>query len=235
VAAERRLHRDLAGFLTLPIGRPAAVALRTKAVDDEVARAIRSGTDQVVLLGAGYDSRAIRFRGTARWYEVDRPGAQADKRTRLASVGVEHRDVAYVPMDAGAADLGDALAAAGHDPGRPSLFVCDGWFVHMPLELVASLCHSLRDRAPDGTVLIATFRVAPEVVGLARAVRAASGPLFTITGAERGNELRPGDPEKLMSVTGWQPVRAVASEWSRLDPGSSIQLLSCVPGPRPAV
>jgi O-methyltransferase involved in polyketide biosynthesis len=141
--------------------------------------------------------------------------------------------VSYVPTDVGTTDLGVALAVAGHDAARPSLFVCDGWFIHLTLELVASLCHTLRDRAPEGSVLVATFRVALEVVGLARAVRAASGPLFKVTGAVRGNELRPGDPEKLMTVTGWQPVRTVASEWSRVEPGSRVQVLSCVPGPRP--
>jgi methyltransferase (TIGR00027 family) len=209
--------------------------LRTKAVDEEVALAIGRGTDQMVVLGAGYDSRAIRFQGTARWYEVDRPGAHADKRTRLASVGVEQRDVAYVETDLGATDFENALAAAGHDRARPSLFVCDGWFLHLTLELVASLCHTLRDLAPEGTVLVATFRVAPEAVGVAGAVRAASGSLGRITGAVRGNELRPGDPEKLMTVTGWQPVRTVASDSSRLDPGSRVQVLSCEPGPRPAL
>jgi methyltransferase (TIGR00027 family) len=233
IAAERRFQRDVAGALALPLGRSAGIAVRTKAVDDEVARAIGRGTDQLVLFGAGYDGRAIRFRGTARWFEVDRPIVQADKRARLASVGIDQRDVAYVGTDFTSADLGDALSAAGHDPARPSLFVCDEWFLRLSLELVASVCRTVRDRAPDGTVLVASFRVAAEGAGLARLRRRASDPLFKMTGAARGNELRPGDPEKLMVVTGWRPLRTVASATSRLEPRSLVQVLSCEPGPRP--
>jgi methyltransferase (TIGR00027 family) len=233
VAAERRLQRNVAGIFALPFGRPSGIAVRTRAVDDEVARAIGRGTEQIVLLGAGYDGRAIRFGGTARWFEVDRPDLQADKRVRLASAGMKSRDVTYVGTDPSAIDLGDMLDAAGHDEARPSLFVCDGWFVHLTLELVSSLCRAVRGRAPEGTALVATFRVAPEPVGLARAVRTASIPLFKMTGAAPGNELRPGDPEKLMAVTGWRPVRTVESAESRLDPGARVQVLSCVPGSPP--
>ncbi len=236
LAGERRLQRDVArnfANFAIPIGRRAGIAVRTRAVDDEVARAIGRGTDQVVLLGAGYDGRAIRFRGAARWYEVDHSRALADKRARLAAAGIEPCDVTYVATDPLATDLGDALTTAGHDPTRASLFVCDGWFVQLTLELVASVCRTVRDRAPDGTVLVATFRVAPEVVGLARALRTASSPLFKMAGMARGNELRPGDPDKLMVVTGWRPVRSVASTGNPLDPGSRLQVLSSVPGPRP--
>jgi methyltransferase (TIGR00027 family) len=232
VAAERRFHREVAGALALPLGRSADIAVRTRAVDEEVARAIGRGTDQVVLLGAGYDGRAIRFRGTGRWYEVDRPTVQADKRARLASVGIDPRGVAYVGTELQSAHLGDALGAAGHDPARPSLFMCDEWFLHLSLELVASVCRTVRDRAPEGSVFVASFRVAAEMAGLAQVRRRASVALLKMTGAADGNELRPGDPEKLMVVTGWRPLRTVASARSRLDPGSLLHVLSCEPGLR---
>jgi hypothetical protein len=46
---------------------------RTEFVDAETANALSKGIDQIVILGAGYDGRALRFGPSARWIEVDRP------------------------------------------------------------------------------------------------------------------------------------------------------------------
>ena len=77
------------------------MAERTRFVDHEVADALGRGLDQVVLLGAGYDGRALRFGGgPARWFEVDRPATQADKRRRLEALGrAPRRTCAFVGLD----------------------------------------------------------------------------------------------------------------------------------------
>ena len=76
-------------MFALPVGRPTGIAERTRVVDAEVARAIGRGTAQVVLLGAGYDGRALRFGGGAvRWFEVDLAATLADKRRRLDALGI---------------------------------------------------------------------------------------------------------------------------------------------------
>ena len=100
LAAERRLYRDVSGIFAVPVGRPPGMAERTRVVDAEVARAIGRGTTQVVLLGAGYDGRALRFGGGAvRWFEVDLPATQADKRRRLDALGIRPAAVSYLPLD----------------------------------------------------------------------------------------------------------------------------------------
>ncbi len=133
-------------------------------MDSEVADAIGRGVEQVVLLGAGYDGRALRFGGgPARWFEVDRPETQADKRRRLDSLGADPDGVTYVGADPRAEPVGVSLDAAGHDALQPSLFVCEELFDHMTLEAAVNLCGSLRDRAPEGSTLAATFLVVPPV------------------------------------------------------------------------
>ncbi len=70
------------------------MAERTRFVDNEVAGALGRGVDQVVLVGAGYDGRPLRFAGeTTTWFEVDRPATQADKQRRLAALGLVPRGV----------------------------------------------------------------------------------------------------------------------------------------------
>ena len=164
MAAERALEQSVRGPVALPAGRTAAMAERTRFVDHEVADALGRGVDQVVLLGAGYDGRALRFGGgPARWFEVDLPETLADKRRRLDSLGVAASgNVRFLGLDVRRDDVGAALASAGHDEDRPSLFVAEGLFDGLTLESVATLCQALRARAAPGSVLAATFQVSPE-------------------------------------------------------------------------
>jgi len=199
-------------------------------VDAEVARAIGQGTQQVVLLGAGYDGRALRFGGGAvRFFEVDLPALLADKRRRLDALGTHPSAVAYVGADLMTADLGAALGAAGHDRDAPSLFVCESAFASLTLEAAASVCGALRARASKGSVLVAGFVVAPEPGGPARAVRATADALLIAAGEPRHSQLRPGDPEMLMVVTGWRVAHSASSAESRLGGGSRVRVVVCEP------
>jgi len=237
VAGEHALYRDVRGIVALPLGRPTTMAERTVFVDNEVARAIGHGVDQIVLLGAGYDGRALRFGGGAtRWYEVDDSRTEDDKRRRLASLGVEPSSVTSIGLDLmaahGPADLGEALAAAAHDPDRPSLFVCEGLFASLSLEVIASLCTTLRARAPEGSALVATVLVVPETGSRGQALRGAVDLLRRVTGEARRSELYPGDAQKLMVVTGWRVARSQVSTAGRFAQGSHLLLLAAEPDSR---
>jgi len=237
VAGEHALYRDVRGIVALPLGRPTTMAERTVFVDNEVARAIGHGVDQIVLLGAGYDGRALRFGGGAtRWYEVDDSRTEDDKRRRLASLGVEPSSVTSIGLDLmaahGPADLGEALAAAAHDPDRPSLFVCEGLFASLSLEVIASLCTTLRARAPEDSALVATVLVVPETGSRGQALRGAVDLLRRVTGEARRSELYPGDAQKLMVVTGWRVARSQVSTAGRFAQGSHLLLLAAEPDSR---
>lgn len=234
--AEHALYRDIAGGVTVPVGRSSVLARRTQVIDAEVARALGRGTAQIVLLGAGYDGRPLRFGGgAARWFEVDRPATLADKRRRLSTLG----GAAAATVDAATAvgvdllvdDPGAALDAAGHDAAAPSLFVCEELLDSLTLQATASLCASLRSRAAPGSVLVATFTVLPEGAAPVRALRTANDLLRRAADEARRNEFRPGDPEKLMVVTGWRVTHAETSSGRRLDPGAHVLMLVCEPDP----
>jgi len=232
VEAELRLYRAIAGRVSVPVGRASALAQRTKVIDAEVARALGRGTTQIVLLGAGDDGRALRFAGGAtRWFEVDRAQVQTDKRGRLSALGIATPGTSYVGLDLLTEDLGPALQAAGHDADVPSLFVCEGVFDPLTLEATASACAALRSRAAADSVLVATFSVVPEGSGPARALRSATNLVRQVTDEPRRNEFRPGDPEKLMVVTGWRVTHAESSSGRRFDPGAHMRILVCEPDP----
>ena len=220
--------------MSLPVGRAAALAQRTQVIDGEVARSLGRGTNQVVLLGAGDDGRALRFGGGATcWFEVDRPQVQADKRNRLSALGIATPATTYLGLDLlhDGADLGRALEAAGHDANAPSLFIAETVFDTVTLEAAASICDALRERAAAHSVLVAGFSVAPEGSGTAQALRSATGLLRQVADEPRRSDLRPGDPEKLMVVTGWRVTHTESTAGRRIDPGARMVIVVCELGP----
>jgi methyltransferase (TIGR00027 family) len=102
---------------------------RTRYIDDALAAALKEGIDQVVVLGAGYDSRAYRIPGieATRVFELDLPSTQAEKRERLdRSLGQTPGHVTFVPIDFESQRLAEVLPRAGFRDARGTFFVCEG-------------------------------------------------------------------------------------------------------------
>lgn len=109
------------------------VEARTAFFDGLLTAALGDGIDQVVTLGAGYDGRAVRYRTPGvTFFEVDHPATQADKRTRYSAADASTEGITFVSDDFTRDGLGDALARAGHDAARPSLFMCEGVLRYLP-------------------------------------------------------------------------------------------------------
>jgi methyltransferase (TIGR00027 family) len=104
--------------------------VRTHLIDDAVRAFADAGGRQVIVLGAGYDCRALRLPelAGASVYEVDHPATQVHKLAVLARLGVTTpaRTLAWDfearPMD----QLSGALVALGHDPRAPTFTIWEG-------------------------------------------------------------------------------------------------------------
>ena len=110
-----------------PGARTSAVA-RTCLIDDAVSAAIKGGIRQVLLLGAGFDSRAYRLAGMndVRVFEVDRAAIQREKIrlvTRWVRSSVAH--VRYIALDLGEA-LSTALRANAFDTDARTFVLWEG-------------------------------------------------------------------------------------------------------------
>lgn len=89
------------------------------------------GFGQVVVLGAGLDTRAARLgRAGVRFFEVDHPATQAEKRERLSRIdGYPIDDAVYVPCDfESGQDFLEQLTRpeAGFDPGASAVVLWEG-------------------------------------------------------------------------------------------------------------
>ncbi|GAA1091510.1 class I SAM-dependent methyltransferase [Kitasatospora arboriphila] len=118
-----------------------SIVIRTRFLDDLLLEASAAGVRQVVLLGAGMDSRAFRTdwpEGT-RLFEVD-TAAPLDFK---AAVLRRERAVARCERITVAVDLREdwpgALAAAGHDPALPTVWIAEGLLIYLPEDAVELL------------------------------------------------------------------------------------------------
>jgi methyltransferase (TIGR00027 family) len=121
---------------------------RTTFFDDAVLRAIADGRTQIVILGAGYDVRACRFRTPGvRYIEVDHPATQGDKRRRLDQLGIATEDITFVAADFITDDLDTALDAGGHRRERPTTFLLEGVLRYLPERSFRGLLATIAARA----------------------------------------------------------------------------------------
>lgn len=129
---------------------------RTRFFDEAVVGALGDGIDQIVLVGAGYDGRAFRYRAPGtRWFEVDHPATQVDKRSRLDALGVDCSHITFVPCDLGADELDAALATSGHDPWRATLFVAEAVLPYLPVIAVERTLRAAGGRrGPSGRLAV---------------------------------------------------------------------------------
>ncbi len=107
------------------IGRLFTTA-RSRIAEDALCRAVERGIRQIVILGAGLDTFALRNPHAAQQilvYEVDHPATQTWKRQRLADAQIALPScLVLVPVDFERDDVGENLVAAGFHEKSPAFF-----------------------------------------------------------------------------------------------------------------
>jgi methyltransferase (TIGR00027 family) len=124
-------------------GTYASELIRVRFIDEVTLGEADTGLDELVLLGAGFDSRpyrlADRLQGV-RVFEVDHPATQATKRVRLRRLlGEEPGGVRFVPVDFARQELATELARAGHDARAATLFIWCGVTAYLSEEAVMAV------------------------------------------------------------------------------------------------
>ena len=113
-------------------------AARSRIAEDALSRAVGGGVRQIVILGAGLDTFALRNpHGGVEIYEVDHPATQAWKRQRLAEAEIALPSwLTFVPVDFEGDDWGEKLAAAGFEQNAPAFFTWLGVVPYLTEEAI---------------------------------------------------------------------------------------------------
>jgi methyltransferase (TIGR00027 family) len=153
--------RDLVPWIIdsrYPGVRPTVVA-RTRLIDEMIAAALREQAQQVVVLGAGFDTRAYRLpqlRGITV-FEVDHPDTQASKRAMLLrALAALPEHVRYVGVDFERGELAAKLTAAGYRESARTVFLWEGvtnYLTEASVDVTMRWCA----RAQPGSLLLFTY------------------------------------------------------------------------------
>ncbi len=132
---------------------------------DSILRAeVAAGLDRVVILGAGYDTRAHRLRkelGGVPVFEVDHPATLRDKRERLARVPESLLgEATHVEVDFTHQNLLKRLAAHGHATSDRTLFVLSGVAMFLPEPAVLQLFDQVAEHTSPRTSLLFDYAYA---------------------------------------------------------------------------
>lgn len=131
--------------------------IRTRFIEERLEQAIRDGASQLVILGAGFDTRAYRLTElltNARVFEVDQPATQEHKKRRVREAGIEiPPNLTYVAVDFRHDKLADVLAAAGYDSTKKTFFIWEGVTMYLPEASVEETLRWVAAQAPGSTII----------------------------------------------------------------------------------
>jgi methyltransferase (TIGR00027 family) len=144
---------------------------RTRFIDDSLSLAVGQGVNQIVILGAGYDSRAHRFAqhsnaGVLQFFEVDLSATQLAKRKRMHVQGIsELSNVRYVAHDFNSGQLMTALKENGFKSECPTFFIWEGVSYYLSEAAVVDVFQLLANQCAAGSSLAFDYSLRSFVKG----------------------------------------------------------------------
>jgi methyltransferase (TIGR00027 family) len=152
------LVRRLFARLIAPKGIYEYVIARTKYIDEVFKRALAQKFDQVLILGAGFDTRAIRFQetmGGARVFELDIHPTQQAKIGQYKKRGVAvPANLTFIAIDFDQESISQKLKEAGFNRVGRSLFILEGLLMYLQPDSVEATFQTIRDFAGKGSLVV---------------------------------------------------------------------------------
>jgi methyltransferase (TIGR00027 family) len=192
------------------------IAVRTAFIDALVRR-FTADFEQVVVLGAGFDTRAARLaRSGVRFFEVDQSESQRNKLARLATLEGYPDAATYVTCDFEREDFLERLGQKGFDAARPALFLWEGVTPYLTEPAVRATLRRVAQGTHGASVLVFDHVRRKIVAGEVREARDLESRAFV---ADLGEPLRFGIdyPLPLLYEEGFRRVRAMTFDEICLD------------------
>ena len=134
------------------------IAARVRYFDDFVKKSINEGIEQLVILGAGYDTRAYRIEGikeNVKVFELDHPSTQSIKIEKIKEIfGFLPDHVTYVSIDLEKEILSEKLFKNGYDPLKKTLFLMEGLTLYISPETVDKILSFIVKNSGKGSFVI---------------------------------------------------------------------------------
>jgi methyltransferase (TIGR00027 family) len=204
------------------------VPLRHRFIDDHLTAALAGGAAQVVLLGAGYDTRPYRFAEQLAGrpvFEVDLAAISRAKAAIIERHAAEFptANVVRVEIDFEHQQLHDTLRAHGFGQGEPTFFVWEGVPMYLTRAAVKATLDAVHDLSGDGSMLAHDMWHLVDDPGPLGTARRSAPSALSLIGEPVTFGVHPEDYEHLLARHGFRVVDlAMASDLqARYAPGSA--------------
>jgi methyltransferase (TIGR00027 family) len=142
-----------------------SILYRCRYIDDYLQKCLASGTAQLVILGAGLDSRAYRGEMEThgvKAFEVDHPATQSNKTRVVKKVfGKLPEHIAYVPVDFTGETL-DKLLTFGFNPSLKTLFLWEGVTYYLNAKAVDAILTWIAIHSAENSAVIFDYKISSE-------------------------------------------------------------------------
>jgi len=140
------------------------VNARTHKLDQTLLEMASDGLEQVVVLGAGFDTRAYRFAEKMlgiKFFELDLPATlERKKQVVEKALGQVPDYVAYAPIDFNTETIEEALVRVGYDPAKKTYFVWEGVTMYITEEAVKATLQFIATRSAPGSAVVFDYLLA---------------------------------------------------------------------------
>jgi len=140
-----------------PPGMYEYVIARTKIIDSIFKNAILNEFDQILIFGAGFDSRGIRFADLnkkTKIFELDAPVTQESKINQLKKKGIEINSINFIPIDFNKESVEDKLLKSGFKENKRSLFILEGLLYYLSRQAVNDTFNVINKLAGNGSEVV---------------------------------------------------------------------------------
>jgi methyltransferase (TIGR00027 family) len=152
------LFRRFYSQIIAPKGIYEYTIARTKYIDAVFKQAFAQGFDQILIFGAGFDTRALRFQtegGDTRIFELDVPITQQAKLGQYQRRGLSiPANVTFIAIDFDRESLSERLEEAGYRRGGRGLLVLEGLLMYLQPESVDETFTLIEEFAGEGSEVV---------------------------------------------------------------------------------
>jgi len=152
------LFRRFCSRVMTPKGIYEYTIARTKYIDAVFKEILTEGFDQILIFGAGFDTRALRFQkaaGDTKIFELDVPITQQAKLSQFEKRGLSiPANVEFISIDFDKESLSEKLEAAGFDRDVRSLFIMEGLLMYLQPESVDETFKVIERFAGEGSEVV---------------------------------------------------------------------------------
>lgn len=143
---------------------PKFISVRTRYIDDFVKESIHKGIGQLIIFGAGFDTRSIRLeelKTGIQVFEIDEPYTSQEKQAKLLKIiGALPKHLSFLPIDLTKytlEDLKERLLEGGYNPRQKALFIMESVLAYLTPEAVDNIFSFITQFSGRGSFVIFNY------------------------------------------------------------------------------